>query len=138
MSPSRGGGRRRDQPLEGAGPRRNGPGLAAMRQQFAQSDPRGVIGDAVDPLGPEMALESGDRIVGGGIVIAVHGHPVAVFAELLLHRRYRLTAVAQRQELAALGDRRWLDPMADRGIVERAPGKFSPGSCLRDGATSEW
>ncbi len=59
-----------------------------------------------------------------GIVFAIGLDAVTVIAERLLQRGDSVAAVAGPQHLAKIHDRRRLDPMADAGLVKRAPGKF--------------
>ena len=106
------------------------------------------IPDAVDALGAEMPLKRRHHFMSGGIVSAAFRDPVTVFGKRPLHRHDGVAAVAERQQ-RAVGDFCRLDPMADAGIVQDAPGKLfaripacvrarvgMPGSSSADGATA--
>ena len=99
----------------------------ALRRSVLQ---RRRIGDAIDALRPEMALECRHHLMRRGIEHAVGGDAVAVLTERFLQRRDRFAAIAEREHRTSSVIGAGLHPMADAGIVQRAPRKFFAGILL--------
>src|SRR5581483_9574605 len=97
---------------------------AAAGEQVLQGLARRSVGDAVDPLLPKMALKRGDHVVRHGIIVTVGADAVAVIVQRFLQRRDPVAAIAERQQRLVVAERGRIDPMADAGIVQRAPRKF--------------
>ena len=81
---------------------------------------------AIDPLGPEVTLEGGDRLPGLAVVDAGDLHAVAVKRQHRLHRPHRRTFLLVGEQRRA-GDRRGLGPMADAAPATACPtGRLRP------------
>src|SRR3974377_241682 len=91
-----------------------------------------MVGDAVDPCGAEVALESSDHFRCRGVEFSADRTAVAISGERLLQIA---NAVADHAEFEAFTahDRRRSYPMADARIGERMPGKLLPGIFLAMG-----
>src|SRR5690348_11574568 len=70
---------------------------AALGEQVLHGLAGRSVGDAVNPLRPEMALKRRHDVVGDGIVVAVGADAVAVVAQRSLQRHDRVAAIAERE-----------------------------------------
>src|ERR1700722_13996754 len=80
-------------------------------QQRLQGGQGRMIGDAVDAVGAEVALEGGDHFHGRPVIFAVGRDAVAVFGQRLLQAEHVIADGAQFQQGLAAHDRRRLHPM---------------------------
>src|SRR6185437_2087585 len=98
----------------------------SMRPQRVDQCPerreRRSVRFAIDPPGPEMALEGGDRVPGPEVVDAADLHVVAVKRQHRLRRPHRRTFLLMAEQRGA-GERRGLGPVPDPGARELVPGE---------------